>query len=683
MINDILQKDTIKADLGFGVDYYKGEPGKNGEDGKTPVKGVDYFTQAEIQQIEDNAAAKVDLSDYAKSADLSTVATSGSYNDLKDKPSIPAAYELPVASTTTLGGVKVDGNTITIADGVISTKGGVEPDAYIKDASVSGNTLTLTKKDDTEVVFTPSGGSGGGANADEATIITNAEGKLETTIGGKWVDGKEYKLYKDIKFSPKPYPNEEFGTQLTKEIVEYMYNNSDVLCSVGDLNPFTKNKINITMSESNGTKTYTITFENNFYTMTGIDNGSSWSMKYVNNKGGWYRLTYMTIYTNEITKIPSPLNGKFVPVDDVTIKINENGNVASAIITTDKNQNFGFGDVAVSSDSGTRNVCFNIAKNQGNGNNNNFLINSGRINDGATGNDNFVGGSSRISGYSWNCFAHGNANSINGPMGSFVMGDSCGIVGSNYSRGNMAVGYYIDVSGVNGSMQHGFGKYNITNDDGTYAFIYGNGTSRTSRSNAYTLDWQGNGTFAGTVSSSTGADYAEYFEWKDGNLNNEDRVGYIVALDGDKIVKANTGDDILGICSGTAMVLGDSAEWNWNKRYLTDDFGRIIYEDYDVEHEEVKDENTGKVIEEAWTEHIHAPKQNPDYNATKAYIKRADRPEWQIVGMMGKLYVRDDGSCMVNGYADVKDGIATKASGKTNMRVMERVTDNIVRVLMK
>ena len=683
MINDILQKDTIKADLGFGVDYYKGEPGKNGEDGKTPVKGVDYFTQAEIQQIEDNAAAKVDLSDYAKSADLSTVATSGSYNDLKDKPSIPAAYELPVASTTTLGGVKVDGNTITIADGVISTKGGVEPDAYIKDASVSGNTLTLTKKDDTEVVFTPSGGSGGGANADEATIITNAEGKLETAVGGKWVDGKEYKLYKDIKFSPEPYPNEEFGTQLTKEIVEYMYNNSDVLCSVGDLNPFTKNKINITMSESNGTKTYTITFENNFYTMTGIDNGSSWSMKYVNNKGGWYRLTYMTIYTNEITKIPSPLNGKFVPVDDVTIKINENGNVASAIITTDKNQNFGFGDVAVSSDSGTRNVCFNIAKNQGNGNNNNFLINSGRINDGATGNDNFVGGSSSISSSSWNCFAHGNANRINGPMGSFVMGDSCEIVGGNYSRGNMAIGYYINVTGVNGSMQHGFGKYNIINNDGTYAFIYGNGTSSSSRSNAYTLDWQGNGTFAGTVSSSTGADYAEYFEWKDGNLNNEDRVGYIVTLDGDKIVKANVGDDILGICSGTAMVLGDSAEWNWNKRYLTDNFGRIIYEDYDVEHEEVKDENTGKVIEEAWTEHIHAPKQNPDYNATKAYVKRADRPEWQIVGMMGKLYVRDDGSCMVNGYADVKDGIATKASDKTNMRVMERVTDNIVRVLMK
>lgn len=231
--------------------------------------------------------------------------------------------------------------------------------------------------------------------------------------------------------------------------------------------------------------------------------------------------------------------------------------------------------------------------------------------------------------------------------------------------------------------QIALGICNISDTNNDYLMIVGNGTSDTSRSNAYTLDWQGNGTFAGTVSSSTGADYAEYFEWKDGNLNNEDRVGYIVCLDGDKIVKANTGDDILGICSGTAMVLGDSAEWNWSKRYLTDDFGRIIYEDYDIEHEEIKDEETGKVIEEAWTEHIHAPKQNPKYDASQPYIKRADRPEWQIVGMMGKLYVRDDGSCVVNGYADVKDGIATKANGKTNMRVMERVTDNIVRVLMK
>ena len=55
------------------------------------------------------------------------------------------------------------GDNITIVNGVISStaSGSAEPDSYIKDASVSGNTLTLTKKDNTNVVFTPSGGSGG------------------------------------------------------------------------------------------------------------------------------------------------------------------------------------------------------------------------------------------------------------------------------------------------------------------------------------------------------------------------------------------------------------------------------------------------------------------------------------------------------------------------------------------
>lgn len=111
-----------------GTDGKPGKDGTNGVDGKTPVKGVDYFTQAEIQQIENNAAAKVDLSDYTKSADLSSVATSGSYEDLTNKPTIPAAYELPIASATTLGGVKV-GSGLDITNGVLSATGGGVADA--------------------------------------------------------------------------------------------------------------------------------------------------------------------------------------------------------------------------------------------------------------------------------------------------------------------------------------------------------------------------------------------------------------------------------------------------------------------------------------------------------------------------------------------------------------------------
>ena len=48
---------------------------------------------------------------------LATVATSGSYTDLSNTPT---AYSLPTATTSVLGGVKVDGSTITISSGVIS-----------------------------------------------------------------------------------------------------------------------------------------------------------------------------------------------------------------------------------------------------------------------------------------------------------------------------------------------------------------------------------------------------------------------------------------------------------------------------------------------------------------------------------------------------------------------------------
>jgi len=59
------------------------------------------------------------LTAYAKATDLSAVAKSGSYNDLSNKPAIPAAYTLPNATSSTLGGVKI-GSNISVSSGVIS-----------------------------------------------------------------------------------------------------------------------------------------------------------------------------------------------------------------------------------------------------------------------------------------------------------------------------------------------------------------------------------------------------------------------------------------------------------------------------------------------------------------------------------------------------------------------------------
>lgn len=249
-----------------------------------------------------------------------------------------------------------------------------------------------------------------------------------------------------------------------------------------------------------------------------------------------------------------------------------------------------------------------------------------------------------------------------------------------------------DGTTASGDCSHVQGKYNIDDVDAegnalnTYAHIVGNGNDSYSASNAHTLDWQGNAWYQGSVTSN-GADYAEYFEWLDGNSDNEDRVGLLVTLDGDKIKLANADDEILGIISGTAAVLGDNYECEWNGKYLTDDFGRVIYdlvEEFIEVIDYIDEETNEPVMKKESVGFFKHPRINPDYDPEQTYINRANRQEWDTVGMVGKLYLRDDGTCKVNGYATTgKNGIATASDEKTNIRVLSRVNDNVVRVLMK
>ena len=234
----------------------------------------------------------------------------------------------------------------------------------------------------------------------------------------------------------------------------------------------------------------------------------------------------------------------------------------------------------------------------------------------------------------------------------------------------MALGF--NLTGIS-SYSTAIGRNNIADGQNKYALIAGIGQDTSA--NGFTLDWSGNGAFAGQVSS-TGSDYAEYFEWADGNPEAEDRVGYLVALDGDKIRLAKPGDEILGIVSGTVAVLGDNHEWQWQGKYLTDDYGRVIYDMVD-KYEEYEGE---QVYLGAFPE----PRINPEWDETATYIPRAKRKEWDAVGLLGKLYVRDDGTCEPNDYITVgEDGIATISLQKTNMRVMSRQSENIIRVFVK
>lgn len=289
------------------------------------------------------------------------------------------------------------------------------------------------------------------------------------------------------------------------------------------------------------------------------------------------------------------------------------------------------------------------------------------------------------------------------------------IASGNYSH---AEGY---LSTASNYASHSSGKYNkamttggaLTNTTGD-VFVIGNGTSASALSNALRLDFSGQLYLTKTYSS-TGADYAEYFEWLDENPNDEDRVGRFVTLEGNKIKFAQKGDYILGAISGLPCVIGNGDE-DWLGRWEHDEFNRfvkeyLVYHEVEVElppeYAELEDleynpeihswmikneikERDGKYfkMEEEivdYTTKDWRHKANPNYDPNEPYIERQDRKEWDAVGMVGVLSVIDDGTCEVNHYCEVaQDGIATSTESyipRQTFRVIDRVAENIIKII--
>ena len=174
------------------------------------------------------------------------------------------------------------------------------------------------------------------------------------------------------------------------------------------------------------------------------------------------------------------------------------------------------------------------------------------------------------------------------------------------------------------------------------------------------------------------ADYAEYFEWDDGNPYNEDRVGYFVTLtENGKIKKANTSDHVLGIISINPSVVGNSYGEEWQRKYLTDEWGRIQYQE--INTEEIKDELGNTII----SSHKEvAPTLNPDYDPNQKYIPREQRKEWSPVGLLGILRIRvTDANCQ---YVKCgKDGVGEPSTDKSDYKVLKKINDNIVEIFIK
>lgn len=191
-------------------------------------------------------------------------------------------------------------------------------------------------------------------------------------------------------------------------------------------------------------------------------------------------------------------------------------------------------------------------------------------------------------------------------------------------------------------------------------FNIGNGQEKDGtliQNSAMQVDFSGN-VYAGGAYKTIGADYAEYFEWLDGNVDNQDRIGLFVTLDGDKIKLANKDDYILGVISANPSIVGNSAELDWHDKYKTDVYGRLIYDE------------------------SHNPIVSKNYNDTLEYVPRGARKEYSKVGLLGQLVVQDDGTCEVNGYCTASvNGVATKSD--SGYRVIKRIDETHIKIILK
>lgn len=226
----------------------------------------------------------------------------------------------------------------------------------------------------------------------------------------------------------------------------------------------------------------------------------------------------------------------------------------------------------------------------------------------------------------------------------------------------LIAGNYNNVTGTFNSSLKGSSPDSQLGD----SFAIGNGTSTNNRSNAFRVEKNGN-IYSSGVYNTGGADFAEMYEWEDGNPANEERRGRFVKLDGEKIVFADSMDDVIGITSALPCIVGNNCE-DWHRRYVTDVFGAVVYEKVTITTE------AGELIE------AYRKKINPDYDPTQTFIPRSKRKEWAYVGQLGQIVVCDDGTCEVGGKCTVtKGGYATQSN--EGYRVLKRNDGNHVTVL--
>jgi len=230
-----------------------------------------------------------------------------------------------------------------------------------------------------------------------------------------------------------------------------------------------------------------------------------------------------------------------------------------------------------------------------------------------------------------------------------------------------------------------FGRRTINDQTRSIAFGDSATGSASTANRKFHMFATGNMSIAGTLTQSAiFTDYAEYFE----NLNNGViALGTLVSLEGRKVKPTQEGDTILGVVSATASIAAGDSPFTWSQRYLTGEFGEMLYHDIpDPDWQPmVKDPSWRPTGDDETMANcplisnpkpqpmVSVPMENPDYKPELENVPRSERPdEWTCVGLLGQVHVRVGADVQVGDFIAAGDGgVGVKSATATNMRCME------------
>lgn len=149
---------------------------------------------------------------FARKSELSTVATSGSYNDLSNKPTIPtvptkvSAFTNDAGYITGSGSITGNAATATTASKIGTTNvGGITQPVYIKAGVPTGISYTIAKSVPSDAKFTDT-------NTTYTFATGDANGQIKVTPSGGTAQNISVKGLGSLAYSSATIPTIHSGT---------------------------------------------------------------------------------------------------------------------------------------------------------------------------------------------------------------------------------------------------------------------------------------------------------------------------------------------------------------------------------------------------------------------------------------------------------------------------------------